>query len=121
MGETYEADTARLEFVNRASQGGILREQVFTAFIGEAAREDFIPYTADFFLQLEDVKWTIVAGGRSSGGTVFSPTMRVSAWYPVRNDARSGMGRPPVGRPSRIRPPMRSGTWATKTSRPIVV
>ncbi len=25
-------------------------------------REDFIPYVADFFLQLEDVKWTIVAG-----------------------------------------------------------
>ena len=42
---------------------------------------------------------------------MFSPTMRVSAWYPVRNDARSGMGRPPVGTPSRIRPPMRSGTW----------
>src|SRR4026208_680698 len=39
-----------------------MREQVFTAFIGEAPREDFIPYTADFFLQLEDVKWTIVAG-----------------------------------------------------------
>ena len=39
-----------------------MREQVFTAFIGEAPREDFIPYTADFFLQLEDVKWTIIAG-----------------------------------------------------------
>ena len=25
-------------------------------------REDFIPYVADFFLQLEDMKWTIVAG-----------------------------------------------------------
>ena len=35
---------------------------MFSAFIGEAPREDFIPYTADFFLQLEDVKWTIVAG-----------------------------------------------------------
>jgi nanoRNase/pAp phosphatase (c-di-AMP/oligoRNAs hydrolase) len=35
---------------------------VFCAFIGEAPREDFVPYTADFFLQLEDVKWTIVAG-----------------------------------------------------------
>ena len=40
----------------------MLRDQVFSAFIGEAPREDFIPYTADFFLQLEDVKWTIVAG-----------------------------------------------------------
>ena len=35
---------------------------MFSAFIGEAPREDFIPYTADFFLQLEDVKWTIIAG-----------------------------------------------------------
>jgi nanoRNase/pAp phosphatase (c-di-AMP/oligoRNAs hydrolase) len=26
------------------------------------AREDFIPYVADFFLQVEDVKWTVVAG-----------------------------------------------------------
>ncbi len=39
-----------------------MRDQVFSAFIGEAPREDFIPYTADFFLQLEDVKWTIIAG-----------------------------------------------------------
>ena len=60
--EGAEITLERLEYVTRASQGGILREQVFSAFIGEAPREDFIPYTADFFLQLEDVKWTIVAG-----------------------------------------------------------
>ena len=35
---------------------------MFSAFLGDAPREDFIPYTADFFLQLEDVKWTIIAG-----------------------------------------------------------
>jgi nanoRNase/pAp phosphatase (c-di-AMP/oligoRNAs hydrolase) len=60
--EGAEITLERLEYVTRASQGGILREQVFSAFIGEAPREDFIPYTADFFLQLEAVKWTIVAG-----------------------------------------------------------
>jgi nanoRNase/pAp phosphatase (c-di-AMP/oligoRNAs hydrolase) len=60
--EGSEITMERLEYVTRASQGGILREQVFSAFIGEAPREDFIPYTADFFLQLEGVKWTIVAG-----------------------------------------------------------
>ena len=59
--EGAEITLERLEYVTRASQG-ILKEQVFSAFIGEAPREDFIPYTADFFLQLEDVKWTIVAG-----------------------------------------------------------
>lgn len=60
--EGAEITLERLNYVTRASQGGVMREQVFTAFIGEASREDFIPYTADFFLQLEDVKWTIVAG-----------------------------------------------------------
>ena len=37
-------------------------EQVFCAFLGPLPREDFIPYVADFFLQLENVKWTIIAG-----------------------------------------------------------
>lgn len=60
--EGAEITLERLEYVTRASRSGQLREQVFTAFIGEAPREDFIPYTADFFLQLEDVKWTIIAG-----------------------------------------------------------
>jgi len=60
--EGAEITLERLEYVTRAGKGGLLREQVFTAFIGEAPREDFIPYTADFFLQLEDVKWTIIAG-----------------------------------------------------------
>ena len=60
--EGAEITLERLGYVTRASQAGVLREQVFSAFIGEAPREDFIPYTADFFLQLEDVKWTIVAG-----------------------------------------------------------
>jgi nanoRNase/pAp phosphatase (c-di-AMP/oligoRNAs hydrolase) len=39
-----------------------MREQVFCAFLGNSLREDFIPYVADFYLQLEDVKWTIVSG-----------------------------------------------------------
>jgi nanoRNase/pAp phosphatase (c-di-AMP/oligoRNAs hydrolase) len=60
--EGAEITLERLEYVTRASQNGILRDQVFTSYIGDAPREDFIPYTADFFLQLEDVKWTILAG-----------------------------------------------------------
>jgi nanoRNase/pAp phosphatase (c-di-AMP/oligoRNAs hydrolase) len=60
--EGAEITLERLAYVTRASQGGLMREKVFSAFVGEAPREDFIPYTADFFLQLEDVKWTIVAG-----------------------------------------------------------
>jgi nanoRNase/pAp phosphatase (c-di-AMP/oligoRNAs hydrolase) len=60
--EGAEITMERLEYVTKAQQTGVLGEQVFCAFLGTLAREDFIPYVADFFLQLEDVKWTIVAG-----------------------------------------------------------
>ncbi len=60
--EGFEITMERLEYVVRASTAGRVEEQVFCAFLGEVAREDFITYAADFFLQLEDVKWTILAG-----------------------------------------------------------
>jgi nanoRNase/pAp phosphatase (c-di-AMP/oligoRNAs hydrolase) len=60
--EGAEITMERLEFVLKAKQHGRLVEQVFCAFLGTSPREDFIPYVADFFLQLENVKWTIVAG-----------------------------------------------------------
>jgi nanoRNase/pAp phosphatase (c-di-AMP/oligoRNAs hydrolase) len=60
--EGAEITLERLMYVTRASETGIMKDQVFSAFVGEAPREDFITYTADFFLQLEDVKWTIIAG-----------------------------------------------------------
>jgi nanoRNase/pAp phosphatase (c-di-AMP/oligoRNAs hydrolase) len=52
----------RLEYVTRAQQTGSAGDQVFTACLGVVPREDFIPYVADFFLQLEDVKWTVISG-----------------------------------------------------------
>jgi nanoRNase/pAp phosphatase (c-di-AMP/oligoRNAs hydrolase) len=60
--EGAEITMDRLQYVLRASQGGRMVEQVFCAFLGTLPREDFIPYVADFFLQLENVKWTIIAG-----------------------------------------------------------
>ncbi|MGB7220691.1 MAG: DHH family phosphoesterase [Vicinamibacterales bacterium] len=60
--EGAEITPERLEYVIKAYQSGATVDQVFCAFLGSLAREDFIPYVADFFLQLEDVKWTIVAG-----------------------------------------------------------
>jgi nanoRNase/pAp phosphatase (c-di-AMP/oligoRNAs hydrolase) len=60
--EGAEITIERLEHVTRALQTSRLKHQVFSAFLGETTREDFIPYTADFLLQLEDVKWTIVSG-----------------------------------------------------------
>ena len=60
--EGAEITEERLDAVIKARQHGRMQEQVFCAFLGNTPREDFIPYVADFYLQLEDVKWTIVFG-----------------------------------------------------------
>jgi nanoRNase/pAp phosphatase (c-di-AMP/oligoRNAs hydrolase) len=60
--EGAELTFDRLEYVTRAQQTGSTTEQVFCAFLGRTPREDFIPYVADFFLQVEDVKWTMISG-----------------------------------------------------------
>ena len=60
--EGAEITIERLDYVVKAREQGKLQEKVFCAFLGVLPREDFIPYVADFFLQLEDVEWTIVAG-----------------------------------------------------------
>jgi nanoRNase/pAp phosphatase (c-di-AMP/oligoRNAs hydrolase) len=60
--EGAEITTERLDYVLKAKQHGRMQEQVFCAFLGTTPREDFIPYVADFYLQLENVKWTIVSG-----------------------------------------------------------
>ncbi|MFN7916839.1 MAG: DHH family phosphoesterase [Vicinamibacterales bacterium] len=60
--EGAEITSERLDYVLTAHQGGRLVDQVFCTFLGSLPREDFIPYIADFFLQLEHVKWTVVAG-----------------------------------------------------------
>jgi nanoRNase/pAp phosphatase (c-di-AMP/oligoRNAs hydrolase) len=60
--EGAEITAERLEYVLKAYRSGTLVDQVFCGFLGSSPREDFIPYVADFFLQLEDVKWTIAAG-----------------------------------------------------------
>jgi nanoRNase/pAp phosphatase (c-di-AMP/oligoRNAs hydrolase) len=60
--EGAEITIERLEHVTRALATSRLQNQVLSAFVGETSREDFIPYTADFLLQVEGVKWTIVSG-----------------------------------------------------------
>ena len=60
--EGAEITVDRLEYVVKAKQHGRLKEQVFCAFLGTTPREDFIPYVADFYLQLENVQWTIICG-----------------------------------------------------------
>ena len=60
--EGAEITIERLEHVTRALAASRLQNKVLSAFLGETSREDFIPYTADFLLQVEDVKWTMVSG-----------------------------------------------------------
>jgi nanoRNase/pAp phosphatase (c-di-AMP/oligoRNAs hydrolase) len=60
--EGADITVERLDHVTRALATSRLQNRVFSAFLGETTREDFIPYTADFLLQVEDVKWTIVSG-----------------------------------------------------------
>jgi nanoRNase/pAp phosphatase (c-di-AMP/oligoRNAs hydrolase) len=60
--EGAEITSERLQYVVKATERGRLADQVFATFVGEAPREDVIPYLADFFLQLENVRWTAVAG-----------------------------------------------------------
>jgi nanoRNase/pAp phosphatase (c-di-AMP/oligoRNAs hydrolase) len=60
--EGSEVTLERLEFVMKAFEAGRREDQVFCAFMGETPREDLIAYVADFFLQMEDIKWTIVGG-----------------------------------------------------------
>src|SRR6187431_3003666 len=60
--EGAEITMERLDYVVTAREQGKLQEKVFCAFLGVLPREDFIPYVADFYLQLEDVEWTIIAG-----------------------------------------------------------
>jgi nanoRNase/pAp phosphatase (c-di-AMP/oligoRNAs hydrolase) len=60
--EGAEITGERLDYVLKAHAQGAMIEQVFCAFLGSIPREDFVPYVADFFLQLEDVKWTVIAG-----------------------------------------------------------
>jgi nanoRNase/pAp phosphatase (c-di-AMP/oligoRNAs hydrolase) len=60
--EGAEITLERLACVRDALEGGSLTDQIFCAFMGKPPREDSITYVADFLLQLEDVKWTIVSG-----------------------------------------------------------
>ena len=60
--EGAEITLERLDFVERAYKSSTLVDQVFCGYLGQTPREDLIPYVADFFLQLEGVKWTIIAG-----------------------------------------------------------
>ena len=39
-----------------------MHDQIYSTHLGDASREDLMPYVADFLLQLDDVKWSVVSG-----------------------------------------------------------
>lgn len=52
----------RLRYVSQAVNEGRSNGQIYAAYLGIVPREDLVPYVSDFLLQLEGIKWTIVAG-----------------------------------------------------------
>jgi nanoRNase/pAp phosphatase (c-di-AMP/oligoRNAs hydrolase) len=60
--EGAEITSERLQLITTATQRGLMVDQIFSVFLGEVPRDDAIPYVADFYLQLEHVRWTLVSG-----------------------------------------------------------
>ncbi len=60
--EGAEITMERLQLITKATQSGRMVDQIFSVFLGEVPRDDAIPYVADFFLQLENVRWTLASG-----------------------------------------------------------
>ncbi len=60
--EGAEITQERLQLITKATQRGVMVDQIFSVFLGEVPRDDAIPYVADFYLQLENVRWTLVSG-----------------------------------------------------------
>ena len=54
--------TERLTFVAHAVKASQMRSKIYSAHLGKAPREDLVAYVADFLLQLDDIRWSIVSG-----------------------------------------------------------
>ena len=52
----------RLAFIDRVRQQHIFKDSFLYAHLGEIPRDDLAPALADFFLQLDDVRWCAISG-----------------------------------------------------------
>ncbi len=52
----------RLAFIDRVRQQHIFEDGFLYSHLGEIPRDDLAPALADFFLQLDDVKWCAISG-----------------------------------------------------------
>ena len=60
--EGAETTVERLHCVSQAVQHGEVAGSLYTTHLGDVAREDLIAYVADFLLQVEEIKWSVVSG-----------------------------------------------------------
>ena len=60
--EGAETTVERLHCVSEAVQHGEVTGSLYTTHLGNVAREDLIVYVADFLLQVEEIKWSVVSG-----------------------------------------------------------
>jgi nanoRNase/pAp phosphatase (c-di-AMP/oligoRNAs hydrolase) len=60
--EGAETTVERLHCVSQAVQHGEVAGPLYTTHLGTVAREDLITYVADFLLQVEEIKWSVVSG-----------------------------------------------------------
>ena len=60
--EGAETTVERLRCVSQAVQHGEITGFLYTTHLGAVIREDLITYVADFLLQVEEIKWSVVSG-----------------------------------------------------------
>ncbi|MBM42006.1 MAG: hypothetical protein CL483_08815 [Acidobacteria bacterium] len=60
--EGAETTIERLNCIADAVHQGAAGQTLYTTHLGEVAREDLVAYVADFLLQVEEIKWSIVSG-----------------------------------------------------------
>lgn len=51
-----------LQYLRKALRNRELKRGLFYAHIGRVDREDYVPYLAEFFLELQEVEWAAVSG-----------------------------------------------------------
>ena len=52
----------RLHYIAEAAQHGTVTGSLYATHLGTVPREDLIAYVADFLLQVDEVKWSVVSG-----------------------------------------------------------
>ena len=60
--EGTETTVERLHCVSVAVRQGAVAGSLYTTHLGDVAREDLVAYVADFLLQVEEIKWSVVSG-----------------------------------------------------------